>query len=143
MHTNSGINAVENEILAGEVVVKRPSAEGHHAMINGLRAWAATSIGCLFWLWTGWTSGSGCMVMIAVVTALAMRTPNPKMMALDFLLGVLVALPLGALFYMFILPETQQKHVLAVPEPGYHVLCHRDRSAETPFGIARHPGEYY
>ncbi|MEX2954796.1 p-hydroxybenzoic acid efflux pump subunit AaeB [Serratia fonticola] len=112
VHTNSGINAVENEILAGEVVVKRPSAEGHHAMINGLRAWAATSIGCLFWLWTGWTSGSGCMVMIAVVTALAMRTPNPKMMALDFLLGVLVALPLGALFYMFILPETQQSMFL-------------------------------
>lgn len=112
VHTNSGINAVENEILTGEVVVKRSSAEGHHAMINGLRAWAATSIGCLFWLWTGWTSGSGFMVMIAVVTSLAMRTPNPKMTALDFLLGVLVAFPLGALFYMFILPETQQSMLL-------------------------------
>lgn len=112
VHTNSGINAVENEILAGEVVVKRPSAEGHHAMINGLRAWAATAIGCLFWLWTGWTSGSGCMVMIAVVTSLAMRTPNPNVTALDFLLGVLVAFPLGAFFYMFILPETQQSMLL-------------------------------
>lgn len=112
VHTNSGISAVENEILAGEVEVKKPSAEGHHALINGLRAWAATSIGCLFWLWTGWTSGSGCMVMIAIVTALAMRTPNPKMMAFDFLLGVLMALPMGALFYMFILPQTQQSMFL-------------------------------
>ncbi|WON76575.1 p-hydroxybenzoic acid efflux pump subunit AaeB [Serratia sp. UGAL515B_01] len=108
IHTNSSINGVENEILAGEVVVRQPSAEGHHAMINGLRAWVATSVGCLFWLWTGWTSGSGFMIMIAVVTALAMRTPNPKRMALDFQLSVLVALPLGALFYMFILPATQQ-----------------------------------
>lgn len=108
VHTNSDISTVENEILVDEVVVKTASAEGHHAMINGLRAWVATSIGCLFWLWTGWTSGSGCMVMIAVVTALAMRTPNPKMVALDFLLGVLMAFPLGALFYLLILPETQQ-----------------------------------
>lgn len=112
VHTNSGINAVENDVLASEVVVKTPSAEGHHALINGLRSWAATSIGCLFWLWTGWTSGSGCMVMIAVVTALAMRTPNPKMMAFDFLLGVLIAFPMGALFYMFILPQTQQSMFL-------------------------------
>lgn len=112
VHTNSSINAAENEILAGEVVVKKPSAEGHHAMINGLRAWVATSIGCLFWLWTGWTSGSGFLVMIAVVTALAVRTPNPKMTALDFQMGVLLAFPLGALFYMFILPETQQSMLL-------------------------------
>lgn len=108
VHTNGSINAIENEILETEVVVKSPSAEGHHAMINGVRSWLATSIGCLFWLWTGWTSGSSCVVTIAVVTALAMRTPNPKMMAMNFLIGLLLAFPLGGLFYVLILPETQQ-----------------------------------
>ncbi|ANC40545.1 p-hydroxybenzoic acid efflux pump subunit AaeB [Hafnia alvei] len=112
VHTNSSISSVEENILEGEYVVKPASAERHHAMINGLRTWAATSIGALFWLWTGWTSGSGCMVMIAVVTALAMRTPNPRMASIDFLLGTIMALPIGALFYMLILPATQQSMLL-------------------------------
>ena len=38
------------------------------------------------------------MVMIAVVTALAMRLPNPRMVAIDFLYGTLAALPLGRCF---------------------------------------------
>lgn len=112
VHTNGSINSVEEGVLEEEDVVKSSSAEGHHAMINGLRTWAATSIGAIFWLWTGWTSGSGCMVMIAVVTALAMRTPNPRMTSIDFLLGTVVALPLGALYYMLIIPSTQQSMLL-------------------------------
>lgn len=81
-------------------------------MINGLRTGIATAIGGLFWLWTGWTSGASCMVMIAVVTSLAMRTPNPRMVAIDFLIGMLMALPIGALYFMFILPSTQQSLLL-------------------------------
>ncbi len=53
----------------------------------------------LFWLWTGWTSGSGAMVMIAVVTSLAIRLPNPRMVAIDFIYGTLAALPLGLLYF--------------------------------------------
>ncbi len=98
--------------MAGDAPVKPISAEGHHAMINGLRTGIATAIGGLFWLWTGWTSGAGCMVMIAVVTSLAMRTPNPRRMALDFLVGVIIALPIGALYFMFIIPSTQQSMLL-------------------------------
>lgn len=112
VHTNSSISRVEDAILASEYVVKPSSAEGHHAMINGLRTWVATSVGCLFWLWTGWESGSGFMVMIAVVTALAMRTPNPRMASIDFLLGTIIALPVGGLFYMLIIPSTQQSMLL-------------------------------
>lgn len=50
--------------------------------------------------------------MIAVVTSLAMRTPNPRRMALDFLVGVIIALPIGALYFMFIIPSTQQSMLL-------------------------------
>lgn len=39
------------------------------------------------------------MVMIAVVTALAMRLPNPRMVAIDFLYGTIAALPIGALYF--------------------------------------------
>ncbi|MEM6161714.1 p-hydroxybenzoic acid efflux pump subunit AaeB [Erwinia sp. P6884] len=112
IHTNSSISRLEEEILNGEPVVKMRSAETQHALVNGIRTFVATAVGSLFWLWTGWTSGSGAMVMLAVVTALAMRMPNPLMMAKDFLYGMIVAFPLGSLYYMFIMPATQQSMLL-------------------------------
>lgn len=52
------------------------------------------------------------MVMIAVVTSLAMRLPNPRMVALDFLYGTLAALPIGAFYFLVFLPSTQQSMLL-------------------------------
>jgi len=109
---NTRISAVEESILDGEVVINAASAERHHAMINFWRTTVSCMLGALFWLWTGWTSGSGAMVMIAVVTALAMRLPNPRMVSIDFLLGTLVALPLGAFYFLVVLPATQQSMLL-------------------------------
>ncbi|WP_342323349.1 p-hydroxybenzoic acid efflux pump subunit AaeB [Kosakonia sp. BYX6] len=109
---NTKISAVEEEVLQGEVVVKPESAERHHAMINFWRTTLSCILGTLFWLWTGWTSGSGAMVMIAVVTSLAMRLPNPIMVAKDFIYGMLWALPIGALYFLVILPSTQQSMLL-------------------------------
>ena len=80
---NTRISRVEDEVLQGEVVIKAGSAERHHAMVNFWRTSISCILGTLFWLWTGWTSGSGAMVMIAVVTSLAMRLPNPRMVAID------------------------------------------------------------
>ena len=110
--SNSRITSLEEAILQREVVIQARSAETHHAMINGIRTFVATALGSLFWLYTGWTSGSGCMVMLAVITALAMRMPNPLMMAKDFLYGMTVAVPLGALYFMYVLPATQQSALL-------------------------------
>lgn len=109
---NTRISAIEEEILDQEVVIKPASAERHHAMVNFWRTTVSCTLGALFWLWTGWTSGNGAMVMIAVVTALAMRLPNPRMVALDFVYGMLVALPLGAFYFLVILPSTQQSMLL-------------------------------
>ncbi len=109
---NSRVSKIEEQVLVDQVVITAPSAERHHAMINGLRTGVATALGCLFWLWTGWTSGSSCMVMIAVVTSLAMRLPNPWMVCKDFMIGMSLALPIGALYYMFIMPATQQSMLL-------------------------------
>ncbi|UIL52928.1 p-hydroxybenzoic acid efflux pump subunit AaeB [Pantoea agglomerans] len=110
--SNSRITSLEEEILQREIVIQARSAETHHAMINGIRTFVATALGSLFWLYTGWTSGSGCMVMLAVITALAMRMPNPLMMAKDFLYGMTVAVPLGALYFIYVLPNTQQSALL-------------------------------
>ncbi|WP_313656324.1 p-hydroxybenzoic acid efflux pump subunit AaeB [Pantoea sp.] len=112
IRSNSRITSLEEEILQREVVIQARSAETHHAIINGIRTFVATALGSLFWLYTGWTSGSGCMVMLAVITALAMRMPNPLMMAKDFLYGMTVAVPLGALYFMYVLPATQQSALL-------------------------------
>lgn len=112
IHINSRISGMEEGVLAGEPVVKMRSAETRHALINGIRTFVATAIGSLFWLWSGWTSGSGAMVMLAVITALAMRMPNPLTLAKDFLYGMMFAIPLGALYYMVLMPATQQSMLL-------------------------------
>lgn len=109
---NTRITGVEEAILDEEVVIKPVSAERHHAMVNFWRTTVSCALGVLFWLWTGWTSGNGAIVMIAVVTALAMRLPNPRMVALDFVYGMLVALPLGAFYFLVIMPATQQSMLL-------------------------------
>lgn len=109
---NARISIREEEILQGEVVVKVESAERHHAMVNFWRTTLSCALGTVFWLWTGWTSGSGAMVMIAVVTSLAMRLPNPKMAAIDFLYGTIAALPIGAFYFLVVLPSTQQSMLL-------------------------------
>ncbi|SFN26957.1 p-hydroxybenzoic acid efflux pump subunit AaeB [Izhakiella capsodis] len=112
VHTNCNISRTEEDVMKDEVVIKLRSAETHHAMINGIRTFAATAAGSLFWLWTGWSSGSGCMVMLAVITALAMRTPNPLMMVKDFLYGMTAALPLGLFYFAVLMPATQQSMLL-------------------------------
>ncbi|WP_213990903.1 p-hydroxybenzoic acid efflux pump subunit AaeB [Sodalis sp. dw_96] len=109
---NTRISGIEEQILEDQIIVTAPSAEHHHAMINGLRTAVATAIGFLFWLWTGWSSGSGAVVMITVITALAMRAPNPMMVCKDLLYGMTAALPVGAVFYMYIMPATQQSLLL-------------------------------
>ncbi|MGK7287358.1 FUSC family protein [Buttiauxella agrestis] len=45
--SNTRINAIEEEILTQEVVVKVQSAEGHHAMINFWRTAISCLLGCL------------------------------------------------------------------------------------------------
>ncbi|MEG3132842.1 p-hydroxybenzoic acid efflux pump subunit AaeB [Rouxiella sp. T17] len=122
VHTNSSISSTESSVLSNEVVVKPASAEMHHALINGLRTFVSSAAGCLLWLWTGWTSGSGCIVIIAVITSLAMRTPNPRMMALDFMIGMLAAIPIGSMLYMVIMPWTQQSLFLLCLSLGIFIF---------------------
>lgn len=110
--TNTKISAREEEVLRSETIAKAESAERHHAMVNFWRTTLSCVLGTLFWLWSGWTSGTTAMVMIAVVTSLAMRLPNPKMVAIDFLVGTLIALPIGSLYFLWIMPSTQQSMLL-------------------------------
>lgn len=110
--SNTRISVTEEEVLRTEAVVKAESAERHHAMVNFWRTTLSCMVGTLFWLWTGWTSGSGAMIMIAVVTSLAMRLPNPRMVAIDFVYGTLAALPIGAFYFLVVMPATQQSMLL-------------------------------
>ncbi len=103
-------------------------------MVNFWRTTLSCILGTLFWLWTGWTSGSGAMVMIAVVTSLAMRLPNPRMVAIDFIYGTLAALPLGLLYFLVIIPNTQQSMLLLCISGSAGILP-RYRSTETEIGL--------
>lgn len=113
IHTNSSISRIEEEVLECRAGGQNAIGRTRHAIINGVRTFVATAVGSVFWLWTGWASGSGAMIMLAVITALAMRMPNPLMMAKDFLYGMLFApAGLGALYYMVFMPATQQSMLL-------------------------------
>lgn len=113
---------------------------GRHALINGVRTWLATTLGTLFWLWSGWQAGSGCIIMIAVVTSLAVRTPNPRMAAIDFLLGGVA----GVAYRRPVLPADLARHRAepdaAMPEPRDADLSLWDGGAEAPSRFAGNPG---
>lgn len=112
-------------------------------MVNFWRTTLSCILGTLFWLWTGWTSGSGAMVMIAVVTSLAMRLPNPRMVAIDFIYGTLAALPLGLLYFLVIIPNTQQSMLLLCISPGSAGILPRYRSTETATGLDGGAGQHH
>jgi p-hydroxybenzoic acid efflux pump subunit AaeB len=113
VYTNSKISQIEKKILDSQPpVIKPASAERHHALINGLRTFVATLVGAVFWMWTGWSAGAGCMVIIAVICSLAMRTPNPRGVAMDFMVGMPFAFILGCLYFCVLIPGTQQSLLL-------------------------------
>jgi p-hydroxybenzoic acid efflux pump subunit AaeB len=90
---------------------KGESAERHHAMVNFWHLHllyprdAVLAVDRLDLRQRG--DGDDCRGY-----ALAMRLPNPRMVAIDFLYGTLAALPLGALFFLVIMPATQQSMLL-------------------------------
>lgn len=99
---------VERKLLQETEISALKSAERYFAFINGLRAFTASFAGALLWGWSGWSAGSSFMIIIAVMCSLVMRTPSPVRTALDFILGMLFSLPLGALYFLVIIPATQQ-----------------------------------
>lgn len=82
------------------------------------------------------------MVMIAVVTSLAMRLPNPRMVAIDFIYGTLAALPLGLLYFLVIIPNTQQSMLLLCIS-GSAGIFPRYRSTETATGLDGGAGQHH
>lgn len=102
----------EEKILTAVKPAYERSLESHSARVNGLRTFIATGTAALFWLYSGWTSGSSCMILLGVVTALAMRSPNPIAVAKDFVYGMTVAAPLSFLLYTVVIPSTQQSMIL-------------------------------
>lgn len=105
---SQAIHPVEKKLLEKTETATLKSAEQHFALINGLRAFTASFAGALLWGWTGWSAGSSFMIIIAVMCSLVMRTPSPIRTALDFIQGMLFSLPLGALYFLIIIPATQQ-----------------------------------
>lgn len=105
---NVAAHPVEKKLLQKTETATLKSAERHFAFINGLRAFIASFAGALLWGWTGWGAGSSFMIIIAVMCSLVMRTPSPVRTALDFIQGMLFSIPLGALYFLVIIPATQQ-----------------------------------
>lgn len=112
IQTNGPITHAEKALIHRAPEIKHRTMKLQQARINGLRTLFATLLGCAIWLWTGWTSSSLFIIMIAVVTSLATHSPTPRRVALDFVLGMLLAIPIGAAFFMLVMPATQQNLLL-------------------------------
>ncbi|HDF5713112.1 TPA: FUSC family protein [Klebsiella variicola] len=105
-------SSIEEKILSAVQPSPERSLESHSARVNGLRTFIATGTAAFLWLYSGWTSGSSCMILLGVVTALAMRSPNPIAVAKDFVYGMTVAAPISFLLYTVVIPSTQQSLIL-------------------------------
>lgn len=112
IQTNAEVSQIEAEQICRTPRGTYRSTKWNQAKISSLRVLFSTLIGCAFWLWTGWTSNSLFIVMVAVVTSLAAHSLTPRKVALDFVIGMLLAIPLGAIFFMLIMPAMQQSLLL-------------------------------
>ena len=70
-----------------------------------------------------------------------MRLPNPRMVAIDFLYGTIAALPIGALYFLVIIPSTL-KHAFLLCINGGDGVLYPGLRYKTPSGIVRRTGEY-
>lgn len=108
----SGNLAEESRLEDVRKTVKAVSANYHEARINFLRTSLSCLVASLLWIWTGWSAGAGLVIVVAIVTSLAVSSPNPKAVAADFAVGMCYALPVSALYFLWIFPQTQQSFLL-------------------------------
>ena len=125
LHSHQPLHQVEKEIIERYAVTPAYSAQRKHALINGIRTFVTTAVGCLLWLVMDPNAISGFLIIASIVTTLAMRAESPKALGLDFIYGMIYIMPISMLFYLLILPATQQSFLLLVIALGALVfmLC--------------------
>lgn len=75
-------------------------------LLSAFTAFAATLLGCLFWIGTGWKDGSSTPMIAAVVCSFFASLDSPIASMKVFLKGVLIAIVISILYVGLLIPMT-------------------------------------
>jgi uncharacterized membrane protein YccC len=120
-----------NATLSGTIVPGRTAALGNRvlhrdygmALLSALAAAVAISLCCVFWILTGWPSGSGAAMMAAVFCCFFAGMDDPVPLIQGFLKFTLWSVPLSAVYVLILFPLVQDIGMLAlICAPTFIVL---------------------
>lgn len=95
----------------------------HEAVYNGWRAFLAVGVASLFWVYSGWSAGSGMVTIVGVVCALYATRPDPVFGSLDFLKGAGLAALAAFVCIVWLLPWVEDFAGLAVVLAPFLILA--------------------
>jgi uncharacterized membrane protein YccC len=84
----------------------RKHADKGLILLSAFTAFAATLLGCLFWIGTGWKDGSSTPMIAAVVCSFFASLDSPIASMKVFLKGVLIAIVISILYVGLLIPMT-------------------------------------
>lgn len=103
-------------------LIRKHSDEGL-ILLSCFTAFAATMLGCLFWIGTGWKDGSTAPMMAAVVCSFFASLDSPIASMKVFLKGVLVAIIISIIYVGVFIPLTVTfESLIIVLAPGLIAL---------------------
>ncbi|PBI79053.1 fusaric acid resistance protein [Rahnella victoriana] len=86
-----------------KLLLRRHTDEGM-IMLSAFSAFAATMVGCLFWIGTGWRDGASAPMMAAVICSFFASLDSPIASIKVFLKGVLIAIIISVIYAVVFIP---------------------------------------
>ncbi|WP_345828230.1 FUSC family protein [Erwinia sp. HDF1-3R] len=117
------VSQLGNEKKRGSVKLIRKHADKGLILLSSFTAFAATMIGCLFWIGTGWKDGATAPMMAAVVCSFFASQDSPIASMKVFLKGVLFAIVISIVYVGIFIPmATSWEALIICLAPGLMVL---------------------
>jgi uncharacterized membrane protein YccC len=86
-----------------KLLLRRHTDEGM-ILLSAFSAFAATMVGCLFWIGTGWRDGASAPMMAAVICSFFASLDSPIASIKVFLKGVLIAIIISVIYAVVFIP---------------------------------------
>ncbi|MEL7937042.1 FUSC family protein [Pseudomonas delhiensis] len=107
------------ESRPGSCAVHQGRAQALHldyrlALMNGVRAFLALSLGALVWIETAWDGARGGLILVAILCSLLATFPRPLAACQNYLRGLLLAFLASALLLFLGLPTVADFEMLAL-----------------------------
>lgn len=123
MGAKERVSSLSPEKKRGKVKLIRKHRDRGLILLSCFTAFAATMLGCLFWIGTGWKDGSTAPMMGAVVCSFFASLDSPVASMKVFLKGVLVAIAISFIYVGVFIPLTVTfESLIIVLAPGLLAL---------------------